>query len=90
MEKRNLKQRCGIKFFVKLDENATETYENLERSYGQHAVSTAQVFRWHKVFLDGRESVEDEPSSGRRCASKTDENVVKVRDLVMSDRCLAE
>ena len=36
-------------------------------AYGEHAVSRTQVFRWHKAFLDGRESVEDEPHSGRPC-----------------------
>ena len=88
MEKRNLEQRCAIKFCVKLNENATETYEKLKWAYGEHAVPIAQVFRWHKSFLDGRESVEDEPRSGRNCASKTDENVTKVRALVRSDRRL--
>ena len=39
-----------------------------------------------KAFLNGRESVEDEPRCGRPCTSKTDENVTKVRDLVWSDR----
>ena len=53
-----------IKFCVKLIENATETYEKLRRAYGEHAVSWTQVFRWHKAFLDGRESVEDEPRCG--------------------------
>jgi len=38
--------------------------------------------------LDGRESVEDEPRSGRPCTSKTGENVTKMRDLVRSDRRL--
>ena len=65
MEKRNLEQRCEIKFCVKLNENATETYEKL-RAYREHALSRTPVFRWHKVFLDGRESVEDEPRCGRR------------------------
>ena len=59
MEKRNLEQRCAIKFCVKLNENAAETYEKLRRAYGEHALSRTQVFRWHKAFLDGRESVED-------------------------------
>ena len=54
-----------ITFCVKLNENATETYEKLKRAYGEHAVSRALVFRWHKSFLNGRESVEDEPRSGR-------------------------
>jgi len=88
MEKRNLEQHCATKFCVKLNENATETYEKSKRAYGEHVVSRTQVFRWHKAFLDGRESVEDEPRSGRPCTSKTDENVTKVRDLVRSDRHL--
>ena len=61
MEERNLEQRCAIKCCVKLNENATETYEKLRRAYGEHALSRTRVFRWHKPFLDGRESVEDEP-----------------------------
>ena len=77
-----------IKFCIKLNENATETYKKLKRAYGEHALSSGQVFRWHKAFLDGHESVEDEPHSGRPCMSKTDENVTKVRALVRSDRRL--
>jgi len=88
MEKQNLEQCCAMKFCVKLNENATESYEKLKRAYGEHAVSRTQVFRCHKAFLDGRECVEDEPRSGRPCTSKTDDNVTKVRDLVRSDRCL--
>jgi hypothetical protein len=65
-----------------------QTYEKLKRAYGEHAVLRAQVFRWHKAFLDGRERVEDEPHSERPCTSKTGENVTKVRDLVRSDRRL--
>ena len=37
------------------------TYEKLQRAYGEHSLSRAQVFRWHKPFLEGREQVEDEP-----------------------------
>jgi len=40
-----------IKFCVKLNEIATETYEELKRACGEHAVSRTQVFRWHKAFL---------------------------------------
>ena len=62
--------------------------EKLRRAYGEHAVSRTQVFRWHKAFLDGCESVENEPHCGRPCTSKTDENVTKVKDLMRSDRRL--
>jgi hypothetical protein len=77
-----------IKFCVKLNENTTETYKKLKRAYGEHALSRTQVFRYLKAFFDGRESVDDEPRSGRLCTSKTDENATKVRDLVRSDQCL--
>jgi len=50
MEKQNLEQRCAIKFCVKLNENATETYEKLKRACGEHALSRTQVFRSHKHF----------------------------------------
>ena len=66
----------------------TKTQQNLTKHYGVRGVSRAQVFRWRKAFLDGRESVKDEPCSGRPCTSKTDENVTKVRALVRSDRRL--
>ncbi|PRD23729.1 UNVERIFIED_CONTAM: hypothetical protein NCL1_45624 [Trichonephila clavipes] len=38
--------------------------------------------------FNGRESIEDEPHSGRPSVSKTAENAVRVRDLVRSDRRL--
>ena len=80
--------RCAIKFCVKLGESATVTYENLQRAYGEHSLSRAHVFRWHKSFLKGWEEVEDEPCAGRPSTSKTDDNVERVRSLVRSDRRL--
>jgi len=50
MEKRKLEQRCAIKFCVKLNENATETYEKLKRVYGEHALSRTQVLGGVKHF----------------------------------------
>ena len=50
MEKRKLEQRCAIKFCVKRNENATETYEKLKRVYGEHALSRTQVLGGVKHF----------------------------------------
>ena len=58
------------------------------KGYGEHSLSRAQVFRWHKSFLEGREQVEEEPRAGRPSTSKTDNNVERVRSLVRSDRRL--
>ena len=73
-------QHCAIKFCVKLGESATVIYEKLQRGYGEHSLSRAQVFRWHKSFLEGRE--QEEPRAGRPSTSKTDDNVERVRSLV--------
>ena len=88
MEKQNLEQRCATKFCLKPNENAAETYEKLKWVYGERTLSKAPVFKWYKVFLDGRENVENKPRSGRPCTSKTDENITKARALVRSDRHL--
>ncbi|GFU36305.1 HTH_48 domain-containing protein [Trichonephila clavipes] len=36
----------------------------IQQAYGRESLSQAQVFRWHKMFKEGRESVEDEPRAG--------------------------
>ena len=85
MDRQKFEQRCAIKFCVKLGEYTTVTYEKLQRAYGEHFLSRAQVFRWHKSFLEDQEQVEEEPLAGRPSTSKTDDNVERVRSLVRSD-----
>jgi len=43
MDRQKFEQRCAIKFSVKLGEFATVTYEKLQRAYGEHSLSRAQV-----------------------------------------------
>ena len=72
MDRQKFEQSCAIKFCVKLGESTTVTYGKLQRVYGKHSLCRAQVFRWHKSFLEGREQVEDEPRVRRPSTSKTD------------------
>ena len=51
-------------------------------------MSRTKVFEWHKRFVEGREDVEDDPKSGRPCASTADTNIEKVWQLVRGDRRL--
>jgi hypothetical protein len=80
---------CNLcKFCVKIGETGIETFNKLKQAYVEHVLSRSQVFKWCKAFSEGRESIVYEPHSGRPSTSKTDNNVVKVRALVRSDRRL--
>ena len=70
MDRQKFEQRCAIKFCVKLGESATITYGKLQRAYGEHSLSRAQVFRWHKSCLEGLEHSCDKTfnlKNGRQC-----------------------
>ena len=49
-------------------------------------MSKTRVYEWYKRFQDGREDVEDDERPGRPSTSTTDENVEKVKAMVMNDR----
>ncbi|GFT39377.1 HTH_48 domain-containing protein [Trichonephila clavipes] len=51
----------AIKFCFRLGHNATETFAKLQQACGDSVLSRAQVFRWFKAFLEGRESIEESP-----------------------------
>ena len=58
----------------------------LTKAYGESAMSKTRVSEWYKRFQDGREAVEDDERPGRPSTSTTDENVEKVKEMVMNDR----
>ena len=85
---RLLEQRYAIKFCFKLSKTASETHEMIKRAYGDDAMGRSSVFEWHKLFREGREQVEDDQRSGRPSTNKSDENLLKVKNLLGSDRRL--
>ncbi|XP_018049472.1 PREDICTED: histone-lysine N-methyltransferase SETMAR-like, partial [Atta colombica] len=46
------------------------------------------VYERHERFKSGRESVEDDERSGRPSTSKTDENINKMREMLINNRKL--
>jgi len=44
------------------------------------------MYKWYKLFQDGREDANDEPRSGRPSTSTTDENVQAVKKIVSENR----
>ena len=86
---KNIEQRYAIKFCVKLNKSATETFDSLTEAYGDATLSRTVVFNWHKAFKEGRENVENDPRSGRPTSSTNDENVEVVRTVMAKDRRLS-
>nr|XP_012143528.1 PREDICTED: putative uncharacterized protein FLJ37770 [Megachile rotundata] len=86
---RNIEQRCAIKFCVKLNKSATETFNMIHQAYKDDSMSRTSVFEWHKNFKDGREDDEDEQRVERPSSSRSDTNVDKVREILNSDRRLS-
>ena len=66
----SVEQRTNIKFCVKLGKMATETFNMLLEVYGDSCMSRTRVFEWHKRFVDGRLSVEDDAKLEGLAASK--------------------
>jgi len=81
----NIEQRYAIKFCVKLNKFATETFASLTEAYGDATLSRTMVFKWHKAFKEGQENVENDPRSGRPISSTNDENVEVVRAVMVKD-----
>jgi len=78
----------NMKFCFKLQKSAKETHEMLKLVYGNAAVTMKTVYKWFELFCNGCKSVEDEERSGRPSTSKTQENVEKVREMILSNRRL--
>ena len=83
-----MEQRINLKFLVKLRKSPTECFKLLTEVYGEDVMSRPRVFEWHKRFKSGRKEVEDDPRSGRPSTTKTDKNIVRVKQMVRSDRRL--
>jgi len=57
----------------------------LRTAYGDAVLSSSQVFRWHKAFKDGRESIEDEQHARRPSTSRTENNVACMKAVLDRD-----
>jgi len=82
----NIEQRYAIKFCVKLNKSATETFASLTEAYGDATLSRTMVFKWHKALKEGWENVKDDPRSGRPILSTNYQNVEVVRAAMAKDR----
>ena len=83
-----VEQRINLNFLVRLGKTPTDALKLLQAVYGNDTMSRTCLFEWHRRFKGGRKEVEDDHRSGRPSASRTDENVERVRQKLRSDRRL--
>jgi len=58
----------------------------LTAAFGESTLSKKNVYKWYKLFTEGREDVNDDARPGRPSTSTTDENVEEVKKIVMENR----
>ena len=80
MEK--IEYRAYIKTRVLLDIKPVDIYNELLLAHGHLAPHYNTVVKWAKLFREGRESIEDDPRSGRPLTSFTDTNIELVRQVI--------
>ena len=65
MQSGHEEQQYAIKLCFKLKKNATETYGMLQTAFWPSCMNWASIFKWHKRFKEGRESVREDESCAR-------------------------
>ena len=81
-------QRVCIKFCFKLGKNFTETFQMMQKVNGDDCLSRTQCYEWYQRFKAGRTSTEDDVKSGRPSTAIYDNNVEKVRAVILANRRL--
>ena len=79
--------RAVIKFCVDLEKTPTETMKMMKDANRSSNVSRPLVFKWHKRFSEGRESLKDDTGRERKRIVNAG-TVATVKSLIEEDRRL--
>ena len=82
-------QRMAIKFCFKAGKTATETVEMVSAANGDETLNGSDIFRWYQQLREGREEIQDGPSSGRTSESRTEGNMERVLQVLLQNRHLS-
>jgi len=80
-----LEQCAVVKFCFLLGKTAGETVVMLETAYKEAALGKTQVYEWFSRFRNGELSLADQPRSGWPSTSQTDENIARIREMILED-----
>ena len=81
-----IEYRSVIRFHVLEGKTASQTIENLQKTYGTSGPSTQTVYRWFKEYKRGSRAIEDAPRPGRPRDTITYENIHKVHQVILKNR----
>ncbi|KYN19486.1 hypothetical protein ALC57_08179 [Trachymyrmex cornetzi] len=82
-------QRSAIKFCLRNEISAAETFRMLQKAFGESTMSQKNVYKWYKDFSEGRERVDDLERPGRPSTSTNQQHVKKIKELVLENRRLS-
>ncbi len=74
-----------VKFLIKLKITLTEWYELLKEAYCENSPSCVHVFKWYKLFSEGRERTENDQRPGHPVS--TPQTVTKINEIVCGGHC---
>ena len=78
------------KILVKLGKSGDEVGDMLVQVYGDNAMKKTAVYRWLKLFSEGRENFTHEERLGLPATCRTEENIAKIRQIVRENRRLSD
>ncbi len=60
----------------------------MKKVYGDDVKQTS-VYRWYRMISEGRQSLQDEPRSGRPVTARNADHIFQIRDRIRNDRRLS-
>ncbi|UYV76625.1 hypothetical protein LAZ67_14001499 [Cordylochernes scorpioides] len=63
-----------------------DAFRMLTVAYGENTLDRSNVYRWYKMFSEGREDVNDEERAGHPSTSTTDKKVNEVEKMILANR----
>ncbi|XP_055695057.1 protein GVQW3-like [Lutzomyia longipalpis] len=85
-----LEYRAVIKFLTKERTAPSDIHKRLQAVYGKDAPSRSTVKAWARQFRLGKQSIGDEPRSGRPVEATGDDMVLKINELITENNQLTK
>jgi hypothetical protein len=75
-------QQANIKFCQNVGKSASETFHTIKQACGKEALGCSAVFKWHKHFAQGRDSLQDDDHTSWPRMVRTELRIQEVAMLV--------